>query len=66
MIKFVLINANPCILAYKQNDVFILVEVYINDFLLRSQSQNGPEWFNDWLIKEFNIKDLGKAKTITG
>ena len=63
---FVFTNADPCILAYRQGDVFILVGVYVDDLLLGSQSQNGLEWLKDRLMKEFNIKDLGKAKTIIG
>ena len=42
-IGFVLTNANLCILVYKQDDIFILVRVYIDDFLLRFQSQDGLE-----------------------
>lgn len=35
-IRFVPINADPCILIYRQGDVFILVGVYIDNFMLRS------------------------------
>ena len=65
-IGFVLISANSCILAYIQGDVFILVGIYVHDFLFKSQSQDGLQWLKDWLIKEFNMKDLGKGKTIIG
>ena len=63
-IKFVLTNANLCMLTYRQGDVFIIMKVYVNDLLLRSQSQDELEWLKDRLIKKFNMKDLGKAKTI--
>lgn len=65
-IGFVFTNVDPCILAYKQGDIFILVRVYIDDLLLGSQSEDRLEWLKDWFMKEFNMKDQGKAKTIMG
>ena len=40
------------------------MRVYVNDFLLGSQSQNRQKWLKNRLIKDFNIKNLGKAKII--
>ena len=37
-----------------------------NFLILGSQSQNRLEWLKNRLMKEFNIKDLGKTKTIIG
>lgn len=34
--------------------------------LLGSKSGDALEWLKDQLIKEFNMKDLGEAKTIIG
>lgn len=34
-------NADPCILAYRQGDVFVIVGVYVDDLALASQSQDG-------------------------
>lgn len=65
-IGFVLTNADPCILAYRQDNVFIIVGVYVDDLMLASQSQDGLDWLKGQLMKEFKIKDLGKAKTIIG
>lgn len=59
-----LTNADPYIIAYIQGNIFILVRVYINKFLLGSQSQDRLEWLKDQLMKEFNIKDLSKTKII--
>lgn len=59
-------NADPCILAYRQGDVFIIVGVYVDDLALASQSQDGLDWLKEQLIQEFNMKDLGEAKTIIG
>lgn len=57
-------NTDPYILAYKDDNIFIFMEVYVNHFLLESQSQDRLEKLKDQLIKKFNIKDLSKAKTI--
>lgn len=65
-IGFVLINIDPCILAYRHVNVLIIVRVYVDDFMLASQSQNGMSWLKDQFMKEFNIKDLKKAKIIIG
>ena len=63
-IRFVLNNADPYILAYRQGNKFIIVRVYVDDLLLGSESQDRLEWLKDWLTKKFNIKDLGKRKII--
>lgn len=54
------------IAKYKQNNVFIIVEVYIANLALVSNSYNGVDWLKTQLIYEFNTKDLSEAKTITG
>lgn len=41
MISFISTNADSCILAYQQGDIFILIGVYINNLALLSQSQDG-------------------------
>lgn len=40
MIGFVSINKNPCILAYKLDNIFIFIAVYVNHLMLESQSQD--------------------------
>lgn len=65
-IGFILTNADPCILAYGQGDALILVGVYVDDLVLGSKSQDRLDWLKDQLMKEFNTKDLGEAKTIIG
>lgn len=42
----------------------IIVKVYVNDLLLGSRSHMTLEWLKNKLIKKFQIKDLGKVKTI--
>lgn len=63
---FIPTNADPCILTIKWEDKLIIVGIYVNDLLLGSKSQNALSWLKDQLIKEFNMKDLGEAKTIIG
>ena len=57
-------NADPCILVYQKKDIFIIIGVYVNELTLASQSQDGLNWLKDQLIQEYNMKDLGEAKTI--
>lgn len=59
-------NAYPCILIFKRGGELIVVGVYVDDLLLGSKSGDALEWLKDQLIKEFNMKDLGEAKTIIG
>ena len=63
-IGFVATNADPCILAYLKNNIFIIVGVYVDDLALAFQSQDGLNWLNDQFIQEFNMRDLGETKTI--
>lgn len=57
---------HPCILIFKRGGELIVVGVYVDDLLLGSKSGDALEWLKDQLIKEFNMKDLGEAKTIIG
>lgn len=34
------INADLYIFAYQKKDIFIIIKVYINDFILTSQNKN--------------------------
>lgn len=40
------------------------MEVYIDNLVFGSKSLKTLEWLKNKLIKEFNIKDLGKVKKI--
>lgn len=53
-------------LAYSPLNIkkLIIVSVYLDKFLLEFKSYNILEWLKNELIKEFQIKDLGKAKII--
>ena len=65
-IGFDTINGDLCILILVHNGDFIVVGVYVNDLLLGSKSHIASKYLKDLLIKEFQMKDLGKAKTIIG
>ena len=43
---------------------FIIVDVYVDDLVLRSKSLKALEWLKDQLMKKFSIKDLEEFKTI--
>ena len=65
-IGFIPTNGDPCILTYREGDVFIIVGVYVDDLALASQSEDGLNWLKAQLSQEFNMKDLGEAKAIIG
>lgn len=54
--KFLFINTDLYILDYRQDDIFILMEVSIVDFLLRSQNQDRLKWLKEQLMKEIKQK----------
>lgn len=43
-----------------------MVNVYVDKFLLAAKYQTSLDWINERLKKEYNVKDLGEAKTIIG
>lgn len=65
-IRFIPINADPCILVLIQNNELIIVGVYVDDLILESKSSDELGWLKDQLLKEFSMKDLGEAKIIIG
>lgn len=61
-----IINRDVCIFTLKNRGELVIVDVYVDNLLLGSGSYNALEWLKDELTKEFQIKDLGKAKMIIG
>lgn len=43
-----------------------VVGVYIDDIMLAANCKDAIQWIKDQLMGEFNMKDLGEAKTIIG
>lgn len=66
MIGIIIINRDVCIFTLKNRGELVIVDVYVDNLLLVSKSYNALKWLKDELTKEFQIKDLGKAKMIIG
>lgn len=56
----------PCIFTKMCNDVKIIIAVYVDDFLIFSNSKNETEKLKCILNSEFEIKDLGEVKRYLG
>lgn len=66
-IGFLPLNADPSIFIRKEVGTGVtLVSVYIDDFLLGSNSLDVIVELKDALGKEYSVKDLGETKTIIG
>lgn len=67
-IGFIQLNGDPSILTRKSADgtEFSIVSVYVVDFLLASNTMGTLESLKQLLAKEYNMKDMGKVKTIIG
>lgn len=61
---FDIINRDTYILIMVFGRDFIIVEIYVNNFLLGSRSHVALEWLKDQLIKKFQTKNLDEVKTI--
>lgn len=60
------LNTDLCILVKQTDEDIILVGIYIDDFLLVANQQDPLDWIKKALQKEYNVKELGKVKTIIG
>lgn len=65
-IGFTQLNGDPSILIRRSDNEISIVSVYVNNFLLASNTMTILEILKKLLAKEYNIKDLGKVKTIIG
>ena len=65
-ISFTSTNVDTYILTIQWKGELIIVGVYIDDLVLSSRSLKVLEWLKNKLIREFNMKDLGKAKKTIG
>ena len=58
-------NANSSILTLgKFGEEIIMISIYVDDFLLASNSSKALAWLKNAISNEYNIKDLGEVKTI--
>lgn len=67
-IGFIQLNGDPSILIRKSADgtEISIVSVYVDDFLLASNTMRTLELLKQLLAKEYDMKDLGEVKTIIG
>ena len=63
---FIQLNGDPSILMRKSKEETTLVSVYVDDFLLASNSTDTVETVKKELGNEYNVKDLGEVETIIG
>ena len=63
-IGFTPTNVDVCIFITQRKRELIIIEVYLDNLILRSLSTNALECLKNQFIKEFNMKDLGEVKTI--
>lgn len=67
-IGFIQLNGDPSILIRKSADgtEISIVSVYVDDFLLASNTMETLELLKQLLAKQYDMKDLGEVKTIIG
>lgn len=65
-IGFKQLNGNPSILIWQTKEETSVVSVYVDNFLLASNIIHTLQTLKDMLAKRYEIKDLGKVKTIIG
>ena len=65
-IGFTPTNTEAYIVTIQWKGKLIIVEMYVDDLAFGSRSLKALEWLKNELIKEFHMKDLGKAKKIIG
>lgn len=63
-IGFKQLNGNLSILIRQTKEEISVVSMYIDNFLLVSNTIDTLQMLKDMLGKEYKIKDLGKVKTI--
>lgn len=62
---FIEINGDPCILVYRREDDLVIVGIYVDDLLIGANTDRS-QWTKTLLRNEFNMMDLGTARTIIG
>ncbi len=65
-IGFIQLNGDPSILIRRSRDEISIVNVYVDDFLLASNTMVALKALKAFLAKKYNTKDLGEVKTIIG
>ena len=65
-IGFIQLNGDPSILIRRLEDEISVVSVYVDDFLLASNTMANLKALKASLAKEYDTKDHGEVKTIIG
>ena len=65
-IGFRQLNGDPSILIRQSRNEISIGSVYVDDFLLASNTMATLEALKELLAKEYEMKDLGEVKTIIG
>lgn len=55
-------NADPCLYYAKRGEISLLVLVYVDDILFSSQDEKWIADIGQGLAREFEVKDLGRAR----
>lgn len=63
-IRFTQLNRDPNILIQQSEEKTSIVSIYVNNFLLASNTMVIFDALKESLAQEYNTKDLGQAKTI--
>ena len=62
---FIPLNTDPSILIMgKAGREILMISIYVDDFLLASNSSKALAWLKDSIVKEYNVKDLREVKII--
>lgn len=56
----------PCVYFKKENDFILIVALYVDDFIVCSNSESMKNNVKEELSKHFNLKDLGEIKQFLG
>lgn len=60
------LNADPSILILQTGKEITVVGIYVDDFLLASNSMPALKNLKESLAKEYDMKDLGEVQIIIG
>lgn len=65
-IGFRQLNGDPSILICQSKNEICIMTVYVDNFLLASNTMTTLEALKELLAKEYDVKDLGEVKTMIG
>ena len=63
---FTTTRSDPCLYIRRQNNVIMIIALYVDDLLLAGSDLDAIVWMKNELNRRFEMKDLGEAKTCIG